>query len=99
MSTMTGVPDLAEIAGLDVVVTRMLPQPPSPGEDARRIVRHGFADAGLWPTAAGDVGPRPGEPTRAIRIGRQLLVDGDLAEQIRDRADRDRRNAERRRRR
>jgi hypothetical protein len=99
MSTMTAMPPLAELAGLDVVPSRMLPAPPSPGEDARRIVRHGFHDAGLWPAACGEVGPRPGQPTRAIKIGRQLLVDHLLWDEIRTEADRQRRRADSARRR
>ena len=99
MTLLTAAPPLDQLIGVDVVPSRMLPAPPSPGEDARRIVRHGFADAGYWPAAAGEVGPRPGVPTRAILMGRTLLVDYQLADEIRDRVDVARRNTESRRRR
>lgn len=59
--------------GLDIVVSDLLPMPPSPGEEARRIVRHGFAAArritgraALFPDAAGAVGPLPGDQTHAF---------------------------------
>lgn len=81
--TWTTMPDLDSIAHLEVVVDAGLPIRPSDREQAKRIVRHGFADAGLWPRACGNVGPRPGAPTRALQIGRQLLVDRLLFDEIR----------------
>lgn len=59
--------------GVQVHVTDMLPIVPSDAENARRIVRHGFAAAraetGLaifFPDSLGDVGPAPGAETHAI---------------------------------
>jgi hypothetical protein len=82
------------IDGLDLVVSSGLPLEPSPGEIGRRIVRHGFNDAGLLPASCGPVGPRPGDRTRAIRAGSMLFVDRELALEI----DRRHRLAQRRRR-
>lgn len=99
MTRLTAMPPVDELAGLDIVVSPALPMQPSPAEDARRIVRHGYHDAGMWPAAAGEVGPRPGAPTRAMKIGRQLLVDRLLVDEIRREQDRRRHRAERERRR
>ena len=82
LSSWTTMPDLDELDGLAVTPSSALPMRPSPREDARRIVRHGFADAGMWPRTAGEVGPRPGEPIRAIRAGSLVYVDRDMADQI-----------------
>lgn len=40
-------------------------RPPTPGEDGRRIVRHGMADVLAW--LGEPVGPRPGEPVLSLR--------------------------------
>jgi hypothetical protein len=84
---------VSRLTGLDLVVTSGLPLLPSDGTNARRIVRHGFHDAGLLPSSCGPVGPRPGEPTRALRAGRILFVDRELALEIDRRAELERRNA------
>ncbi len=47
-------------AAINVVVSDQLPTLPTPGGDARRIVRHGLADVLTW--LGVDVGPKPGEP-------------------------------------
>lgn len=99
MSGWTAMPNLDTITGLEVVVSPVLPAPPSDREQARRIVRHGYADAGMWAKTLGDVGPRPGVPTRALLAGRQLIVDRLLAEEIRDALTRRREQAEARKRR
>lgn len=69
----------SRLGGLDLVVSSGLPMPPSDRENARRIVRHGFHAAGLLPLVDQPVGPRPGEPTRALLAGRILFVDHELA--------------------
>lgn len=72
----------ARLGGLDMVVSSGLPMIPSDGENARRIVRHGFHAAGLLPDVDQPVGPRPFEPTRALLAGRILFVDHELALEI-----------------
>lgn len=47
-----------------VVVSPMLPIPPSVGEVARRTVRHGLADVLAW--LGEPVGPKPGDQTHAF---------------------------------
>lgn len=60
------------VAGVPVVVSPMLPIVPSPGTDARRLVRHGMADVLAW--LGEDVGPKPGEVTHALVAGGSLWV-------------------------
>lgn len=62
--------------GLRVVASNALPLPPSPGEDARRIVRHGLARVLEW--LGEPVGPAPGVATHAVRAGDVLYVSRDL---------------------
>ncbi|MFQ6170396.1 hypothetical protein ACK8HX_02215 [Oryzobacter sp. R7] len=64
-------------SGLTVIVSRELPLAPSPGEVARRIVRHGMAEILAW--LGEDVGPRPDDVTHALRAGHNLLVSGQYA--------------------
>lgn len=40
-------------------------RPPTPGEDGRRIVRHGMADVLAW--LGEPVGPAPGSPVLGLR--------------------------------
>lgn len=70
--------------GSPVVVSSLLPRPPSDREVARRIVRHGYHDAGLLAPAAGDVGPRPHEQIRALWVDGTIHVDAALAQQLRE---------------
>lgn len=44
---------------INIVVSPHLPIPPTPGADARRIVRHGLADVLAW--LGEDIGSKPGE--------------------------------------
>lgn len=62
-------PDLFDYG---IVVTPVLPIKPSPGTDARRIVRHGLADVLAW--LGEDVGPRPGAQTHAVAMPGGLLA-------------------------
>lgn len=66
--------------GFDIVISNVLPIIPSPGEDARRIVRHGLADVLDW--LGEDVGPSPGMPTHALMVGDTLHVSPDLYERL-----------------
>jgi len=61
--TITGRLSVYEPAAIPVVISPMLPIYPSPGTDARRIVRHGLADVLEW--LGQEVGPEPGVPTHA----------------------------------
>ena len=56
---------LARMTGISIVPSPLLPfDPPSPAEDAKRIVRHGMRDVLLW--LGESVGPEPGAPTHAV---------------------------------
>lgn len=61
----------ATLMGLPVVQSDLCTRPPTPAEDARRIVRHGLADVLEW--LGEDPGPRPGE-----RVSTAYLVNGTL---------------------
>ena len=53
-------------SGVSLVVTPLLPVPPSPREQARRIVRHGM-NAGLpWHRDSVPLGPAPDEFTHFL---------------------------------
>lgn len=59
--------------GVQVIVSPLLPTDvPSPGEDARRMVRHGMKDVLTW--LGEDVGPRPGERTHALMVGDHTML-------------------------
>lgn len=66
------------LAGVPVVAT--LYATPSDvqraGADARRIVRHGFHDAGMLPAAEGPVGPKPGEPYHVAYVIDAAMLGG-----------------------
>lgn len=68
------------IGGLGVVVSPLLPTPPTPGEEARRIVRHGLADVLEW--LGEDIGPRPDHPTHAYQAGNTLFASRAFFEQL-----------------
>lgn len=79
----------AAVLGTPVIVSSALPFQPSPAEDARRIVRHGFARARtetgracFYPDSLGEVGPPPGEPTEAMWLGDRVAVSAELAERL-----------------
>ena len=67
--------------GLDVLVSPVLPLHPSPGEDARRMVRHGLADVLAW--LGQPVGPQPGAQTHVLRVGTQLHVSREAWDRLR----------------
>ena len=69
------------VAGLEVIVSDLLPMPSSPGEDARRFVRHAYAskrratgEAIHFPDSLGDVGPLPGDPTHVLATPDRMIV-------------------------
>lgn len=68
------------LLGMPVVVTPTLPADPGPGEDARRIVRHGLRNVLEW--LGEPVGPRPGDPTNALQVGPVLYVSPALADAL-----------------
>jgi hypothetical protein len=85
----------AAVLGTPVIVSSALPFAPSPGEDARRLVRHAFATARAergqacyFPDTLGDVGPRPGAPTEAMWLGDRVAVSADLAARLKAEAER-----------
>lgn len=70
------------MAGVDIYPSARLPRPPSPGTEARRIVRHGLADVLEW--LGEDVGPAPDAPVNAMKVGGMVLVSIELFETIRE---------------
>lgn len=84
----------AALLGTPVIVSSALPFAPSPGEDARRLVRHAFATARAergwacyFPDTLGEVGPRPGAPTEARWLGDRVAVSAALATRLKAKAD------------
>lgn len=76
-----------DLRGVPVLVSSLLPYPPTPGEEARRIVRHGLADVLKW--LGEDPGPKPDALTHAImsvdpaRGGASVLMTSrEFAEQL-----------------
>lgn len=67
-------------SGLHVVVSQALPYPPSIGEWARRIVRHGLADVLAW--LGEEVGPAPDEQTHAFLADGQLVCSQWMYDQL-----------------
>jgi hypothetical protein len=65
---------------LKIVETSILPLVPSPGEQARRIVRHGLADVLEW--LGEPVGPSP-EPKHCLVYRDTAFVSRELLEAIR----------------
>lgn len=67
-----------DLLGLRIMKTEGMPIEPSDGENARRIVRHGFAatytDFEQWD---GPVGLAPGEPIHWLRMGGTLLCSAE----------------------
>jgi hypothetical protein len=76
-------PEVAARLGTPVSVSPLLPIRPGYLEDTRRYVRHAYADAGYWAESLGDVGPRPGEPIRALWTVTGIVVDADLFAELR----------------
>lgn len=62
-----------DFGGWPVIVSSALPIAPSPGEQARRIVRHGLADVLAW--LGEDVGPEPDALTHVV-LGTDLTPVG-----------------------
>lgn len=50
--------------GMAVMVSPLLPLPVSPREEARRIVRHGYAEVLEW--LGEEVGPKPGDQVHVV---------------------------------
>lgn len=61
--------------GMPVLVSPALPLRPSPGEWARRFVRHGMADVLEW--LGEEVGPEPDALTH-VMVGMDLAHDGSV---------------------
>jgi hypothetical protein len=68
------------LTDMRVIVSDALPTYPSHREDARRIVRHGYADVLAW--LGEEVGPKPGAPTHVYRTARSLIVSPEAYERI-----------------
>lgn len=71
-----------QLFGMPVIETRIgttKERPPTPGEEARRIVRHGYADVLEW--LGEEVGPEPDEPVTvqyAYLLPRTTLSSGGI---------------------
>jgi hypothetical protein len=74
---------LADLAGIMVITSPILPLDPSPATDARRIVRHGLADILEW--LGEPVGPKPGQQTVMLLCGRDLYTSAAIVGQLRER--------------
>lgn len=71
---------------LEVVVDESLGRPPTPGEDARRLVRHGFAEVLAW--LGEEVGPRPGEVVQTLILADgRMYVSPTIARQLEERVE------------
>lgn len=75
---------------MPVLESPALPYRPSPGEDARRAVRHAYAEASVdWLEGSildwlGErVGPKPGEETHAMVIDGKLFASREYIARIR----------------
>ena len=71
-----------DLFGIPVVVSPALPLAPSPGADARRMVRHGLADVLAW--LGEDVGPKPGDLTHVLMIGGTMHASAAIAGRLAD---------------
>lgn len=69
---------------IQVIVNHHLPFHPTPGEQARRIVRHGMADVLAW--LGEEVGPAPHEATHVLRLPGALVVSPKIAHLLRQAA-------------
>ena len=72
---------VGDLAGIRVIQSNIMPMDPTPGTDARRIVRHGLADVLAW--LGEDVGPRPGEQTHAVMVGGDLHASAAFVGRLR----------------
>lgn len=72
---------MQQLLGMHVRVTSALPLLPTPGQDARRIVRHGMTEILEW--LGEDVGPEPGAPTHVLVIDGVLQCSPEFAARIR----------------
>lgn len=68
----------ADMTGVQILPSKVLPLPVHPREEARRIVRHGMKDVLLW--LGEPVGPDPKAPTHMFMApinGRQTILVSD----------------------
>lgn len=77
------------IGGINVLVTDALPISPTDGVNARRMVRHAFANTSLDGMSVSildwlgeDTGPKPGDPTHAMLIGNTLHASRTFARRL-----------------
>lgn len=77
---------MSTFGGIKIIESSALPVHPSPGADARRIVRHGLADVLAW--LGEDVGPRPGAMTHALLVGDTLHASVAFVGRMRSEANR-----------
>jgi hypothetical protein len=73
--------------GLPVIVSDVLPMRPTPGQAARRIVRHGLADWLDW--LGEDLGPAPDAELHALLVDNALHVSAAVFGRLRRRSDPD----------
>lgn len=71
--------------GMPVIESPLCERPSTPGEDARRIVRHGLSDVLAW---LGETpGPLPGEPVHtAYVINGNLITSAHMIAELKARA-------------
>lgn len=74
--------------GIPIVVSDVLPMDPSPGEWARRFVRHGMRDIVEW--LGEEVGPGPDEQTHVLMAtdgatgGEMLYASREAVDKMRE---------------
>jgi hypothetical protein len=78
---------MSEVWGIPIVVSDVLPMDPSPGEWARRFVRHGMRDIVEW--IGEEVGPEPDEQTHMLKTtdtfgGEWLYASREAVEKMRE---------------
>ena len=74
-------PSIGDLMGLNVIESPLLPIDPTPSTDARRIVRHGLADVLAW--LGESVGPKPGDQTHMLVLGRDLHASAAVVGRLR----------------
>lgn len=70
----------SDLTATPVVVSPQLPYPPSIGEWARRIVRHGLADVLEW--LGEEVGPAPDDQTHMLWVDGRVLVSQETYDRL-----------------
>lgn len=74
--------DTDSLFGFRIVESDLLPYPPSPGEWARRYVRHAMSDVVKWLNEP--LGPHPDEQTHVILMGNTALTSATIVSRMKE---------------